>query len=89
MGAWIAYVDDKGATDESGIPRIWHPAVSVAEKWAELLAHLLATGKAIPIKDSLIATTAIIHGLAVVTRNTRNRADFVNAGVHIAAPFVG
>jgi len=38
-----------------------------------------------PIKDSLIATTAIVHGLAVVTRN---RADFVNAGVRIVNPFV-
>jgi len=55
-------------------------------KWAELLAQLRAAGKAMPIKDSLIATTAIVHGLVVVTRN---RADFVNAGVRILDPFVG
>ena len=55
-------------------------------KWAELLARLRATGKAMPIKDSLIAATAIIHGLAVATRN---HADFVNAGVRIVDPFVG
>ena len=55
-------------------------------KWAELLAQLRATGKAMPIKDSLIAATAIVHGLAVVTRN---RGDFANAGVHILDPFVG
>jgi len=54
-------------------------------KWAELLAQLRAAGKAMPIKDSLIATTAIVHGLVVVTRN---RADFVNAGVRILDPFV-
>jgi predicted nucleic acid-binding protein len=54
-------------------------------KWAELLAHLRKTGKAMPIKDSLIAATAAAHGLAVVTRN---RADFVNAGVPIVDPFV-
>ena len=54
-------------------------------KWAELLARLRATGKAMPIKDSLIATTAILHGLAVVTRN---HADFMNAGVRIVDPFV-
>lgn len=54
-------------------------------KWAALLARLRTTGKAMPIKDSLIAATAIVHGLAVVTRN---RADFVNAGVRIVDPFV-
>ena len=55
-------------------------------KWAELLASLRTTGKAMPIKDSLIAATALVHGLAVATRN---RADFVNAGVRIVDPFVG
>jgi len=54
-------------------------------KWAELLARLRTTGKAMPIKDSLIAATAAIHGLAVATRN---RADFANAGVRIVDPFV-
>jgi hypothetical protein len=54
-------------------------------KWAELLAHLRISGKARPIKDSLIALTAIVHGLAVATRN---RADFLNAGVRIVDPFV-
>ena len=55
-------------------------------KWAELLARLRTAGKAMPIKDSLIAATAVVHGLAVATRN---RADFVNAGVRIVDPFVG
>ncbi|HUQ91452.1 MAG TPA: hypothetical protein VM120_07210 [Bryobacteraceae bacterium] len=55
-------------------------------KWAELLAKLRTTGKAMPIKDSFIAATAAVHDLAVVTRN---RADFVNAGVRIVDPFAG
>ena len=38
-----------------------------------------------PIKDSLIAATALVHGLTVVTRN---RADFEKAGVKIVDPFV-
>ena len=55
-------------------------------KWAELLARLRTRGKAMPIKDSLIAATAIVHGLAVATRN---RGDFVNAGVRVVDPFAG
>jgi toxin FitB len=53
-------------------------------RWAQLLAHLRAAGRAMPIKDSLIAATALVHGLTVVTRN---RADFENAGVKIVDPF--
>jgi len=55
-------------------------------KWAELLARLRTAGKAMPIKDSLIAATALVHDLAIATRN---RADFVSAGVRIVDPFVG
>lgn len=55
-------------------------------EWAELLARLRKTGKTMPIKDSLIATTAIVHGLAVATRN---RIDFAKADVHVVDPFVG
>jgi predicted nucleic acid-binding protein len=55
-------------------------------KWAELLARLRTTGKAMPVKDSLIAATAAVHSLAIVTRN---RADFMNAGVSLVDPFVG
>jgi toxin FitB len=55
-------------------------------KWAELLARLRLAGKAMLIKDSLIAATAILHGLAVATRNG---ADFANTGVSIIDPFAG
>jgi predicted nucleic acid-binding protein len=37
-----------------------------------------------PIKDSLIAATALAHGLTVATRN---RADFEKSGVKIVNPF--
>ena len=36
------------------------------------------------VQDSLIAATALLHGLAVATRN---RADFEAAGVEIVDPF--
>lgn len=54
-------------------------------QWAELLARLRTAGKAMPIKDSLIAATAVVHGLVVATRN---RADFANAGVRLVDPFI-
>ena len=52
--------------------------------WAALLARLRATGRAMPIKDSLIAATALLYELKVVARN---RADFATAGVSVIDPF--
>ena len=54
-------------------------------RWAELIAHLRRSGKAMPIKDSLIAATALTHDLTVATRNS---LDFAKAGVRIVDPFV-
>jgi hypothetical protein len=53
-------------------------------RWAQLLAKFRSSGKTMPLKDSLIATTALIHGLTVATRNTR---DFKMAGVKVIDPF--
>jgi len=55
-----------------------------ASSWARLLAHLKSKGHAMPIKDSLIAASAIAHNLTVATRNTR---DFKNASVPLINPF--
>ncbi len=52
-------------------------------RWAELLARLRKTGKTMPIKDSLIAATAIVHRLTVATRN---RIDFEKTGVPVVDP---
>ena len=71
---------------EEGVRRIhclpWEATNGL--RWAKLLADLRAAGRAMPIKDSLIAATALVHDLAVATRNTR---DFENAGVRVANPF--
>jgi hypothetical protein len=61
----------------------WQAATGV--RWAKLLAELRAAGHSMPIKDSLIAATALVHGLTLVTRNQR---DFVKAGVKLIDPFV-
>lgn len=53
-------------------------------RWAEVVARLRATGHAMPIKDSFIAATALLHDLTVVTRNV---ADFQKAGVKLFDPF--
>jgi predicted nucleic acid-binding protein len=60
----------------------WEAATGL--RWAELLADLRRRGGAMPVKDSLIAATALAHDLTVVTRNRR---DFEPAGVAVLDPF--
>ena len=73
---------------DSGVERLqclpWDAPTAI--RWAELLAELRASGVAMPIKDSLIAATALTHQLVVATRN---RTDFEKAGVAVFNPFEG
>ena len=59
---------------------------STGLRWARLLADLRATGQTMPVKDSLVAATALAHNLTVVTRQVR---DFAKAGVPVLDPFQG
>lgn len=59
--------------------------VETGWRWAELLAHLRTLGRPMPIKDSLIAATALTQGLSLATRNRR---DFEVCGVELVDPFV-
>jgi hypothetical protein len=52
--------------------------------WAVLLARLRHSGRSMPIKDSLIAATAIRHDLTIATRNG---PDFSAARVRLIDPF--
>jgi predicted nucleic acid-binding protein len=71
---------------QDGVERIhclaWEAVTGL--RWAGLLAELRASGRSMPIKDSLIAATALVHDLPVVTRNRR---DFEKAGVEVIDPF--
>ncbi len=58
--------------------------MATASHWAKLLAELKRKGRAMPIKDSLIAATARQHDLTVATRNV---AHFRYAGVEVVNPF--
>ena len=52
-------------------------------RWAKLLADLRAAGTAMPIKDSLIAATALANDLVIATLNLR---DFAAAEVRLVDP---
>jgi len=51
----------------------------VAERWAQL-----GSVQSIHVIDSLIAATAMVHGLAVASRNAR---DFARLGAQVVDPF--
>lgn len=73
---------------EEGVRRLqcvpWEASTGL--RWVELLATLRASGRAMPIKDSLIAATALSHDLTIATLNRR---DFEAAGVTITDPAAG
>ena len=71
---------------DEGVARIqclpWDASLGL--RWAELLANLRTSGRAMSVKDSFIAATALAHGLTVATRNRR---DFAAAKVPVIDPF--
>ena len=61
----------------------WDAAIS--RRWARLVANLRSKGQTLPLLDSMIAATALAHGLTVATHNIR---DFQKAGVAVVDPFI-
>jgi predicted nucleic acid-binding protein len=61
-------------------------AVSVLEalQWGDMQASAESSGKPMPVVDSLIAATALLHGMTLVTRNTR---DMEASGVKLFNPW--
>jgi len=61
----------------------WDAGVSL--RWARMVSQLKRKGQSLPLLDSMIAATALHHGLTVVTRDTR---DFQRTGVKVFDPFL-
>lgn len=61
--------------------RILPVSLPVAATWGRQ-----QLGQPLPVIDGLIAATARVHGMTVVTRNTK---DFELAGVQVLDPFAG
>ncbi len=61
--------------------RILAVDLPVADRWGRLLAQ---AGRPLPAIDSLLAATALQHGLRLVTRNVR---DFAFPGLELINPW--
>lgn len=59
---------------------------TVARRAGEMRGQLAARGQVRPMADMLIAATAQVHALTLVTRNVR---DFDGCGIGLLNPFAG
>jgi predicted nucleic acid-binding protein len=64
--------------------RILSVTTEVTLEWGRLAGAAAAVGRTLPILDSLIAATALVHNLTVVTRNV---GDFEACGVPTVNPW--
>jgi predicted nucleic acid-binding protein len=63
------------------VGRVINIDTQVADRWGQLTA---TTARPLPAIDSLLAATALVHGLQLVTRNLR---DFKDMGVQVINPW--
>jgi len=73
LGAWVDGIETTFAD------RVLSVDAATARRWGELSAE-----RSLPVVDTLIAATAISHGLTLVTRNTR---DVESTGVPLVDPW--
>lgn len=73
LGRWVDGIETTFAA------QVLPVTIPVARLWGELSA-----GRSLPVIDMLIAATALVHGLTVVTRNT---ADFAATAVPVLNPW--
>jgi|SRR5579863_4891301 len=55
---------------------------AIADEWGRLMARREAHGRPMPAMDALIAATAQVHALTLVTRNARDLEGAVNSVVN-------
>ena len=65
--------------------RILNIGLEELNKWGEILAEAEKTGEPMPAIDALIAASALVHYLYVVTRNV---SDMEASGVEIINPWI-
>jgi len=73
LAQWVHTIETEFVT------RVLPVDIAVAHLWGELSSR-----RSLPVIDTLIAATAIVHGLTLVTRNVR---DMASTGVEIANPW--
>ncbi len=56
----------------------------LAQRWGSMIADLSRRGWTMPLLDSMIAITALVHGLTIVTRN---EPDFAHCGTRVLNPW--
>jgi predicted nucleic acid-binding protein len=56
----------------------------IARAWGEICGRNQRDAYSLPVIDSLLAATAIVHDLTVITRNTR---DFLRCGARVENPW--
>ena len=64
--------------------RVLNIDAQVARAWGELMAHADKIGRPLPVIDGLLLSTAVVHGLTIVTRNEN---DFRERGVPLINPY--
>jgi tRNA(fMet)-specific endonuclease VapC len=64
--------------------RIYDIDTEVMLAWGVLYVRLQTSGRPIPLIDSLIASTALVHNAILVTRN---ETDFLPTGVQVVNPW--
>jgi predicted nucleic acid-binding protein len=70
---------------EPGFSRVALPVTDrIAYEWGHLAAEAASRRRVLPAVDGLIAATAYVHGLTVVTRNVRH---FVDMDVPVLNPW--